>query len=586
MTEQVKLSKVEDIKNASRGLRGGIAGAIAANAPKVSDDDGQLLKFHGSYGQYNRDTATERKKKGLDKDHMFMIRARIPGGRLNRDQYLAFDAITDKYADGTLRITTRQTVQLHGVVGAGTLKNTIRDLNDEVVTTLATCGDVVRNVTTSPAPVKNAVYRRLNADARLISEHFLPKTTGYTELWLDGQKLEHGKQDVAEPIYGTTYLPRKFKIGITVPQDNVIDVLSNDLAIISLFDGDRLEGYHFYLGGGAGMTHNKPATYPRIASAIGFFRPDDLIAAVEAVVKLQRDHGDRANRKHARLKYVVEEKGIEWTRKTLARYFGRPIQGPRPPDPFTVPDHLTWNRQGDGKWYLGVPVHSGRITDAGTVKLRTALRHVVQTYDLDVVFSPNQDVILAEVNPQDRFKVAQGLRDHGVALAADVSALQRWSLACPAMPTCGLALAEAEREKQPLIDRLEQTYNKAGLAGEAISIRITGCPNGCARPYSSEIGLVGRMAGHYALYAGGAWDGTRLSRKIADRVPEAEIGTAFRPLFELYARQRRPGQRFGEFIAAQDLNDLEMLVIDAVGEKAVGKKKAACVKAEQAWRAA
>ena len=224
-----------------------------------------------------------------------------------------------------------------------------------------------------------------------------------------------------EPIYGTTYLPRKFKIGITIPQDNVIDVLSNDLAIVALFDGETLTGYNFYLGGGAGMTHNKPATYPRIASPIAFFKPDELIGAVEAVVKLQRDHGDRANRKHARLKYVVQEKGIEWTRKTLARYVGRPVRGPRPAPPFTVPDHLTWNKQGDGKWYLGVPVHSGRIADVGKVKLRTALKTVVETYDLDVVLSPNQDVILADVNPQDRFKVAQILRDHGVALAGERS---------------------------------------------------------------------------------------------------------------------------------------------------------------------
>ena len=366
------VSKAEAIKQQSRQLRGNLARDLADTAAPFDNAGYSLLKFHGIYQGYDRDSATERKQRGDEKLWQFMVRVRIPGGRLTADQYLALDSLSDRYANGSLRVTTRQSIQFHGVVKPG-LKTTIAEINHALLTTLAACGDVVRTVTTVPAPICDAVHRRLEDDARRLSTHLLPRTGAYHEIWLDGERLTPDNE-VCDPLYGERYLPRKFKIGLAIPDDNTIDVLTNDLAIVALFDGEKLAGYNFLLGGGHGMTHNKPETYPRLATPVAFVEPDDLLEAAAAVVRLHRDWGDRGNRRHARLKYVIAERGDDWARDRLSEDLGKKLMPCRAMPEFRVPDHLGWHEQGDGSLYLGVPVASGRIVDDGRVLLRSALR--------------------------------------------------------------------------------------------------------------------------------------------------------------------------------------------------------------------
>ncbi len=553
MGDLPKLSKVEAIKRASRHLRGSLAEELAGDSTRVSEEDAQLLKHHGSYQQYDRDTATARKQKGLEKEYQFMVRLKIPAGRLTAEQYLALDDLADRYANGTLRITTRQDIQFHGVLKSD-LKKTIAEVNAAAITTLGACGDVVRNITMTPAPIRDAVHARLEEDALLLTRELLPRTRAYAEIWLDGEKV--ASPEAVEPLYGDVYLPRKFKIGLATPDDNSIDVFSHDIGIIALFEGECLAGYNLALGGGFGMTHNKPKTYPRLATPIAFVGPDDLVRAVKAVVKLQRDHGDRRDRLHARLKYLVDDKGLDWIKATLEEYFGGPLAPPHPMPQFKMPDHHGWHPQGDGKWYLGIPVSSGRVVDRGKERLRSALRHVIAAFRVDPILTPQQDIILSNVSPDERGPLERDLRSHGVLLAEDLSPVRRWAMACPALPTCGLALTEAERVKLPLIAEIETLLARHGLADERMTIRMTGCPNGCTRPYIGDIGLVGRMPGYYALYVGGDFEGTRLSEQLLDKVALEEVPAILEPLFALFARARRPGEGFGDFCHRQGLDVL------------------------------
>lgn len=546
--ERTKLSAVEAIKDASRSLRGSIRAELADPAAPFTEESYQLLKFHGSYQGFDRDTATARKQQGLPKEYQLMVRAKIPGGRLTGKQYLALDALADAHADGSLRITTRQGIQFHGIL-KGALKPSIRAINDALLTTLGACGDVVRNVVTHPAPIADAVHRRLEADARAISARFGWKSGAYHELWLDGEPLPLGQDgaDQEDPVYGRTYLPRKFKIGLATPQDNSIDVLTNDLAIIALFEGDALQGYNLALGGGLGQTHNRADTFPRLATPIAFVGPDDLLKGIEAVISVHREHGNRADRKRARLKYVVEDKGAAWVKVELERFFGSALEDARPTPAFQVPDHMGWHPQGDGRWYLGLPISSGRIRDTEKTRLRTALRTVIGRFGIDPVLTPEQDILLSNIADADRPGVEQTLRDHGVALAEDLPPLALTTLACPALPTCGLALAEAERVRDPFVAAIHAELDRHGLGGERLTLRITGCPNGCARPSTAEIGLVGRTPGHYAIYVGGAVDGTRLNDKLLERVPQDAVPPTLGRLFALWAAGRHDREGFGDF---------------------------------------
>jgi sulfite reductase (ferredoxin) len=545
VAEQKKLSGVETLKEASHGLRGRLAEELAEGGIQVSEDAYNLLKFHGSYEQFDRDTATARKQQKLEKEYQFMVRVRIPGGALTADRYLALDSIADQYANGTLRITTRQGIQFHGIL-KGELKPSIAAINHGLMTTMSACGDVVRNLMGTPAPRRDARHAQVRADVELLSQALLPKSRAYYQIFLDEQPVAGADEE--ETLFGPTYLPRKFKIGIALPDDNSVDVLSNDLGVIAHFDAnDRLEGYTIAVGGGLGMTHNNARTFPRLATPVCFVPPGELLAICEAVIRLQRDHGDRGDRRRARLKYVVQDRGIEWIADTLAGYFGRPLTPPRPLPSLYIPELLGWHEQGDGMSWLGVPVLAGRIQDDGTVRLRTALRTIVTRFGVDPVFTAQQDVLLTNVKPADRGEIDLILREHGVTPAEDMTPFARFALACPALPTCGLALTEAERVHAPLVEMFEALLAQNGLSQERISLRVTGCPNGCARSYAGDIGLVGRVPGFYAIYVGGDFNGTRLSFRLLDRVAQGELGNKFAPLLQAFARDRVGTEGFGDF---------------------------------------
>lgn len=549
MTDSTKLSAVERIKAESRGLRGAIAAELAAPGPSVSEETYNLLKFHGTYEQHDRDSATLRKQQGLEKDYHFMVRVRMPGGVLTAAQYLTLDDLADRYGNGTLRVTTRGGVQFHGVIKQN-LKASIKAINLALLTTQAACGDVVRNVTTTPAPRRDPRHRQLLADARLLSERLLPASRAYHEIFLDAEaQAVLGGTPEPEPLYGPAYLPRKFKIGLALPEDNTIDVLTNDLAFIGLCEGERITSYIVAAGGGLGMTHNKPDTYPRLASPVTVIPAAEILAMSEAVIALQRDFGDRGDRRHARLKYLLDRRGPAWFRDTLAGYWGRPLAPPPPLPPLHLPEILGWHPQGDGRFWLGVPVPAGRIQDTETMRLRTALREIVRRFGADPVMTPQQDVLLSNLEAAARAPVEAILRDHGVPPAEALSPLARFALACPALPTCGLALTEAERIRTPLVAAFEEMLAAEGLADLPLTLRITGCPNGCARPYSAEIGIVGRMPGHYAIYAGGDRAGTRLGFRLFDKVAEGEIVAKLAPLFRAFRRHRGEGEGFGDFCA-------------------------------------
>jgi sulfite reductase (ferredoxin) len=556
MSDQKKLSAVEKVKAESRGLRGVLAEELAAPGPSVSEESYQLLKFHGTYEQHDRDTATLRKQQGQEKDYQFMVRVRMPGGVLSGPQYLALDALADRYGNGTLRVTTRGGIQFHGVIKRD-LKATIREINQALLTTQCACGDVVRNVTTTPAPRRDARHRRLLEDARLLSERLLPASRAYHEIFLDEAvqaALGHAPEPEPEPLYGPTYLPRKFKIGLALPEDNTIDVLTNDLAFIGLAGdgatgGEALTAYIVAVGGGLGMTHNKPDTYPRLATPITVIPAEDLLSMTEAVIKVQRDFGDRGDRRHARLKYLLDRQGIGWFRDTLAQYWGRPLAPPPPLPRLELPEILGWHAQGDGRFWYGVPVPAGRIQDTEEVRLRSALRAIVAEFGADPVMTPQQDVLLSNLPEGAREPVEALLRAHGVRLAHDLTPLARFALACPALPTCGLALTEAERIRAPLVAAFEAMLAAEGLEGLPLILRLTGCPNGCARPYNAEIGIVGRMPGHYAVFVGGDRAGTRLGFKLFDKVAEADLIPRLAPLFRAYRTRRAAGEGFGDFCA-------------------------------------
>lgn len=562
-------SAAEAVKRNSVQLRGTIGETLReTEAARFSDSDEKLLKFHGTYQQYDRDTATERKKQKLDKDWSMMVRLRAPGGRLTAEQYLDLDAVSSAHADGSLRITTRQTIQFHVVPKDG-LKPLIRGINETLLTTMATCGDIVRNVTATPAPIRDAKHAALNRLADRISTHFLPNTTAYHEIWLDDERVDE-QRTVAEPLYGATYLPRKFKIGLAAPDDNAIDVLTNDIGIIALSeDSDIPERYLVCVGGGLGMTHNKPATYPRLATPLLTVGDEEaLIAALEAIVKVQRDYGDRENRKHARLKYLVQEQGDTWMREQVEAYAGRSFDDPEPVPDLRIPDHLGWHEQGDGKRYIGIGIPSGRIKDGENGPYATALRGIVDRFRPTVILMPSQDIILADVDPADAPEIDATLEEYGITRAETLTPLRRWALACPALPTCGLALTEAERVRPQIVDQVQARLDAHDLGNERISLRITGCPNGCTRPYAGDIGIVGRTPGTYALFVGGDFEGTRLNAQILDKVPMDKIGDRLDPLFAAYAAGRADDESFGDWCNRQGVEALMALADQSARQEA------------------
>ena len=539
------LSKVEQVKNDSDYLAGKIGSQLQNSDPYFEENEVQLLKFHGTYQQYNRDTATELKQKGLEKEFYFMIRTKIPAGLLTSKQYIELDDLTNEFSDPSLRITTRQTIQFHGVL-KGNLKKIINTVSTMLLSTYGACGDVVRNVTTVAAPINDQIHKQLRQDALKISSHFIPSSTSYGQIWINGDKYEYSDKEKKEPIYGKLYLPRKFKIGITIPGDNSVDVLTNDIAIFLIFKNNKLLGYNIAIGGGLGMTHNKPETFPYLAKPLLFCNPSDLIQVLEQIVKIQRDYGDRKNRKHARLKYLVAEEGTKWFKRLIEYKLNKNFDNPLKLNNLKVVDHLGWHQQGDGKWYTGIFISSGRIIDNKNKKIKTGLRDIIKKFNPSITLSTDQNIILGNINEKDKNIIDRLLEQYSI-VKKKISKVDRWFLACPALPTCGLALSEAERVRDEIIKKVDEILLKHNLQNEKFSIRITGCPNGCARPYAGDIGIVGRAPNLYALFSGGDFEGTRLNKKILDKVSYQDLTKAIEQILLLFKDQRKNNEPLGDF---------------------------------------
>ena len=541
------LPKPERLKAESNGLAGTIGQELLNDAASFSGPASSLLKFHGVYQQDDRDVRRERGNAGLDRDYLCMVRAGIPGGELTPEQYLVMDELADKVGNATLRITTRQGLQYH-FARKGDLATLIGTLNEHLVTTLAACGDVVRNVMCCPAPPANAAEEQVRQAAVEMSKALKPQTSAYWQLWVDGERAVSSEEPQREvdPLYGATYLPRKFKIAFAFPGDNCVDIYTNDLGIVPTVRGGKVISYTLLVGGGLGMTHNKPETYPRLATPLGTCTPEQLLDVAKGVVGMHRDFGDRKDRKHARLKYVVEEWGIEKFRAELESRLGFALDDPADLRWDATDDHLGWRRQLDGTWCLGLRIASGRIQDNG-VPLRAVLREIIATFGTGVRFTPRQDVLLTGVAADQRQAVLDLLEQAGIDLVEDIAPVERVALACPALPTCGLALAEAERTLPDLLTGVRFELAQLGLGGEAVHIRMTGCPNGCARPYSTEVGIVGRGKDHYTVYLGGDAHGTRLNTEYVDRVPVAAVSTVLAPVLAAFEAERIPGETFGNY---------------------------------------
>ncbi len=552
-------SGVEILKEESHALRVPLLEEFASPTTHITDAGYQILKFHGSYQQDDRDLRNERRTAGEEYAYSFMIRLRLPGGDVHPGLWLALDRLAGEHGNDTLRLTTRQSIQLHGILKAD-LRTVIRAVNDNLSSTLGACGDVNRNVMSAPAPLARPDYAAVREAARAISDHLLPRTRAYAELWLEGDEVARvgpeARTDDVEPIYGTMYLPRKFKTAVTVAGDNSVDLFTNDLGVVPFLNGDSVEGWNIYVGGGLGRTHKKPATFPRLADPLGLIGPEDLLRVAEGVVIVQRDHGDRTNRRHARLKYLINDRGIDWFRSKVEEVTRIELAPARPVDWTRFDDLLGWHEQGDGRWFFGLRVFNGRVRDADDGAYRLALRRIAE---LGIAFriTPNQNVYLVDVPPWLRPHVDAILAEQRVVDPATVRGLRRLSMACPALPTCGLAVAEAERALPGVLESLQSVFDEVGLGDATPTIRMTGCPNGCARPYVAEIGLVGDAVDRYQVWLGGDTAGTRLATAVAERVHKHDLPVLLRPLLLRYRDERTPGEALGDFFARAGIGQLE-----------------------------
>ena len=540
-------SKNESIKASSNHLRGLIKDELVEDTPVFSDDSEQLLKFHGIYQQDDRDRRKEARAKGLDKHHQLMIRTRIPGGVVSADAYLAHDGISGRWANGTLRVTTRQDFQLHGVL-KGDLKQSIAGINEALLTTLGGCGDVERNIMCCPEPRADRFHEQVDRSIAALVAALTPRTLAYHEIWLDGEVVDSSEPEV-EPLYGDQYLPRKFKTTVALEGDNCVDVYAHDLAIVAMRGSDgSIRGFNVLVGGGLGRTHNKPETFVAAAQPLAFVGPDQVVDISRAVIEVQRDYGDRTNRKHARLKYTIADRGLDWFRDEVQSRVSFELLPPEPLHWAPVDDHLGWHEQGDGKLYVGIYVENGRIADVGDVRARTGLRKIVEEIRPQVRLTAQQNVILAGIEPFQRARVEELMAEHGIDPVESIPRAIRYSMACPAIPTCGLAVAEAERALPSLIRDIASLLEKLRLSDERISFRMSGCPNGCSRPYLGDVGFVGTTLGKYDVMLGGDFDGTRLNRLYASNVPLAEIPNLLHPIFVQYRGFRKPGEGFGDWV--------------------------------------
>ena len=541
-----KLSKVEVIKAASHYLRGTILDGLADDSTgAIAPDDTQLSKFHGIYQQDDRDLRRERRQQKLERAFSFMVRVCVPGGICTPAQWLGMDRIADAFGNGSIKITTRQAFQLHGVL-KGNLKFTIRQINDILLNTLAACGDVNRNVMCNPNPYQSEIHQEVYEVAIKVSGHLSPKTKAYHEIWLDGEQVAGGEQD-HEPIYGKTYLPRKFKTAFAIPPSNDVDIFTHDLGFIAIVDDGKLAGFNVTVGGGLGMDHGKVQTFPRLADLIGFITIEQIIPLAEAVVTTQRDYGDRSNRKHARLKYTIEDRGIEWFKQEVEQRAGLNLQPARPFKFDSMTDRYGWTRGINEMWHLNLFIQNGRVIDTDDFKMKSGIREIALIHQGDFRLTPNQNLIIANISEEKKPEIEALLSKHGLLNSHLQTGLRLNSLACVALPTCGLALAESERQIHEVLVELEKISEEAGLRDHEITIRMTGCPNACARPYDAEIGLVGRAPGKYNLYLGGAFDGTRLNKLYKKLENVEQIAVELDPIIRRYAVERNNGEHFGDF---------------------------------------
>jgi sulfite reductase (ferredoxin) len=568
MAELAKSSAVEGIKEQSRFLRGDLVAESLDGLDHFGKSSETLLKFHGTYQQDDRDergaggTDEEGKKK---KSYIFMVRTKIPGGKLTSRQLLDELDLCDEVGNTTLRITSRQGLQLHGVV-KGNLKRTIARINETQLSTLGACGDVNRNVMCCPAPFASNVNRQTQELADRLAAHFAPRTRAYHEVWLTdaasgeqelvGGGTDEGGFDV-EPIYGKFYMPRKFKMAIGYTFDNCVDVYANDLGLLAITQGDEIVGYNLLAGGGMGVTPSAKKTFPAVAKRICSVTPDEALRAVEAVFKVQRDFGNREDRKLARLKYVIANWGGEKFKAKVEEYFGGPLAEFRAGDDVRgFNDHLGWDEQGDGRWFYGLNVENGRIKDTADMRLKTAVREVCRALDPTIRLTSHQSLIFGNIRPEDRGRLEGILRSHGVKLSEEISNVRRWSMACVAWPTCGLSITEGERALPGIVDQVEAELARLGLSNEKFTLRMTGCPNGCARPYNCDIGLVGKARGKYTVFLGGRLLGDRLNILYKDFVPEEEVAQTLAPVFAYFKHGREPGETLGDFCLRKGMEDI------------------------------
>lgn len=549
MSEELdkKLDALEYLKDESNYLRGTIEQGLADPLTgAISDDDTKLLKFHGSYQQDDRDLRDERRKQKLEPAYSFMIRVRLPGGTATPEQWIAMDDISNNYANQTLKLTTRQTFQFHGILKRN-LKTSMKKINESVLDTIAACGDVNRNTMCNPNPYQSHIHKEINDYATKISDHLLPKTNAYHEIWLDGEKVLDSSEEI-EPMYGKKYLPRKFKIGIALPPSNDIDVYSQDIGLIGIVEDETLVGFNVTVGGGMGMTHGNTDTYPQVGRLAGFVPKEQVVDVCEKVLTIQRDYGNRKNRKNARFKYTVDRLGVDKVVEELNTRLGWEIEEPRDFEFEHNGDRLGWIEGDEGVWNYTLFIQNGRVKDTEDYQLKTALRKIAETHTGDFRLSPNQNLIIANVTPEKKEEIQNLIDQYGLTDGKNYTGLRRNSMACVAFPTCGLAMAESERYLPSLISKIEDLLDEAGVDDEEITIRMTGCPNGCARPALAEIAFIGKAPGKYNMYLGGGFKGERLNKLYKENIGEQEILESLRPILMDYGKERLEGEHFGDFV--------------------------------------
>lgn len=541
-------SDVEEIKEKSDYLRGTLKEVMLDRiSAGIPDDDNRLMKHHGSYLQDDRDLRNERQKQKLEPAYQFMLRVRMPGGVSTPEQWLVMDELAQKYGNNTLKLTTRETFQMHGIL-KWNMKKTIQKINAALLDTIAACGDVNRNVMCASNPYQSEIHAEVYEWSKKLSDDLLPRTRAYHEIWLDEERVAGTPDTETEPMYGPLYLPRKFKIGIAVPPSNDIDVFSQDLGFIAIVEEGKLIGFNVAIGGGMGMTHGDTATYPQLSKVIGFCKPEQLYDVAEKTITIQRDYGNRSVRKNARFKYTVDRLGLENVKAELENRLGWQLDEAKPYHFDHNGDRYGWVKGIKGKWHFTMFIEGGRVTDYENYKLMTGLREIAKVHTGDFRLTSNQNLIIGNVSSQKKKQISALIEQYGLTDGRQHSALRRSSMACVALPTCGLAMAEAERYLPKLIDKIEDIVDENGLRDEEITIRMTGCPNGCARHALGEIGFIGKAPGKYNMYLGAAFDGSRLSKMYRENIGEEEILSELRTILPRYAKEREEGEHFGDFV--------------------------------------